>query len=164
MQELEYCCECGAPTGKAGRGEGSNYYLDNLGPFCDECRHRLEEEIADNEELRRQLAEKERELITAKLHVDAARRIRAYVSFVLAGNEEEDTQLTADRFVARYEALREAGEKLANEVAGLAAFEIEVQSVISNTNWSILMTRLYDLRSALADAPEAQGEGSGSAS
>ena len=34
--ELEYCFNCGCPTGKAGKGDGS-LYLGFLGPFCDEC-------------------------------------------------------------------------------------------------------------------------------
>jgi len=33
---LEYCCECGEPTGGAGRGEDS-LYIDDKGPFCSEC-------------------------------------------------------------------------------------------------------------------------------
>lgn len=34
----EYCCDCGEPTGKAGRGDGSLYvYEDGSGPYCDEC-------------------------------------------------------------------------------------------------------------------------------
>ena len=32
----EYCCECGSPTGKAGRGEDS-LYIDDQGPFCEGC-------------------------------------------------------------------------------------------------------------------------------
>jgi len=34
---LEYCCECGNPTGRAGRGNGSLYSDDGEGPLCDEC-------------------------------------------------------------------------------------------------------------------------------
>ena len=34
---LEYCCECGEPTGNAGAGEDSNYTEDGAGPFCWEC-------------------------------------------------------------------------------------------------------------------------------
>lgn len=33
---LEYCCECGRPTGNAGKGDDSLYTEDN-GPFCSEC-------------------------------------------------------------------------------------------------------------------------------
>jgi len=37
-QDLEYCTECGSPTGKAGRGEDSLYCDDcDLGPFCEDC-------------------------------------------------------------------------------------------------------------------------------
>ena len=35
--ELEYCCECDEPTGKAGKGEDSLYTEDGEGPFCSEC-------------------------------------------------------------------------------------------------------------------------------
>ena len=41
MSELEYCCECDQPTGRAGRGEDSIYvaYPDKeIGPLCEECR------------------------------------------------------------------------------------------------------------------------------
>lgn len=34
---LEYCCACGKPTGRAGRGEDSLYTDDGEGPFCVEC-------------------------------------------------------------------------------------------------------------------------------
>ncbi len=34
---LEYCCECGQPTGNAGRGEDSNYTEGGEGPFCWDC-------------------------------------------------------------------------------------------------------------------------------
>ena len=34
---LEYCCDCGCPTGNAGRGEDSNYTESGEGPFCWEC-------------------------------------------------------------------------------------------------------------------------------
>ena len=34
---LEYCCECGEPTGNAGKGEDSNYTEDDEGPFCWDC-------------------------------------------------------------------------------------------------------------------------------
>ena len=33
---LEYCCECGQPTGGAGRGEDSLYIGDD-GPYCSAC-------------------------------------------------------------------------------------------------------------------------------
>jgi hypothetical protein len=33
---LEYCCECGEATGRAGAGEDS-LYTEHGGPYCDEC-------------------------------------------------------------------------------------------------------------------------------
>lgn len=42
MSELEYCCDCNQPTGRAGRGEDSIYvvYSDKeVGPLCEECRN-----------------------------------------------------------------------------------------------------------------------------
>jgi len=39
-QTLEHCCECDALTGKAGRGDGSLYADNSLGPFCDDCYNR----------------------------------------------------------------------------------------------------------------------------
>ena len=40
----EYCCECGRPTGNAGRGDGSLYSDDGEGPFCAPC-YELKEEV-----------------------------------------------------------------------------------------------------------------------
>lgn len=37
MSNLEYCCECNNPTGRAGRGEDSLYTEDDKGPFCQDC-------------------------------------------------------------------------------------------------------------------------------
>ena len=37
MSTLEYCCECGEPTGHAGRGEDSLYTENDQGPFCSSC-------------------------------------------------------------------------------------------------------------------------------
>ena len=57
---LEYCTECSSATGRAGRGEDSIYYLDNLGPFCEDCHDQLGAEVVDNlglDDLRTQLAE-----------------------------------------------------------------------------------------------------------
>ena len=48
MAELELCCECNSPTGRAGRGEDSIYYLDGLGPFCEDCHDRLGADVIDN--------------------------------------------------------------------------------------------------------------------
>ena len=33
----EHCCECGAETGRAGRGEDSLYASDDTGPYCEDC-------------------------------------------------------------------------------------------------------------------------------
>ena len=33
---LEYCCECGAPTGRAGIADDS-LFVDDNGPYCLEC-------------------------------------------------------------------------------------------------------------------------------
>lgn len=39
---LEYCCECSAPTGRAGRYDDSifigGYFDEEIGPLCEECR------------------------------------------------------------------------------------------------------------------------------
>ena len=34
---IEYCCDCGQPTGFAGKGEDSCYIEDGEGPFCWDC-------------------------------------------------------------------------------------------------------------------------------
>ena len=34
---LEYCCDCGDATGRAGRGDDSLYTDDGEGPYCAEC-------------------------------------------------------------------------------------------------------------------------------
>ena len=34
---LEYCCKCGAATGRAGRADDSLYTDDDDGPFCEDC-------------------------------------------------------------------------------------------------------------------------------
>lgn len=31
---LEYCCDCGAPTGRAGKAEDSLFTEDDAGPYC----------------------------------------------------------------------------------------------------------------------------------
>ena len=49
MPELERCCVCDDPTGRAGRGEGSLYCETcDAGPFCPDCfeKHLLEEHDA----------------------------------------------------------------------------------------------------------------------
>jgi len=38
---LEYCCECGEATGRAGRGEDSLFTDDGEGPYCAECWNNL---------------------------------------------------------------------------------------------------------------------------
>jgi hypothetical protein len=46
----EYCCVCGNPTGKAGKGDASHYCEECCdGPFCDVCfeRHCAEEAALD---------------------------------------------------------------------------------------------------------------------
>jgi len=37
---LETCCECDAPTGRAGRGEDS-LYAEDFGPYCVDCWYEL---------------------------------------------------------------------------------------------------------------------------
>lgn len=39
---LEYCCDCGRPTGRAGKGDDSLYTEDGEGPFCPDCWMELE--------------------------------------------------------------------------------------------------------------------------
>ena len=34
---IERCCACDDPTGKAGPGDGSLYTDGGVGPFCDSC-------------------------------------------------------------------------------------------------------------------------------
>ena len=34
---LEYCCQCDAPTGCAGRADGSLYTDNDWGPYCEDC-------------------------------------------------------------------------------------------------------------------------------
>ena len=46
---LEYCSVCEGPTGKAGAGEDSIFWLDGVvGPLCDTCNDKLREEVLDN--------------------------------------------------------------------------------------------------------------------
>jgi len=43
---IEQCCYCNEPTGKAGPGEDSIYWLDgNIGPLCETCNAALRQEI-----------------------------------------------------------------------------------------------------------------------
>lgn len=46
--DYEYCCICGNPTGRAGRGEDSIYATrlldgDEIGPLCEDCYAELKE-------------------------------------------------------------------------------------------------------------------------
>ena len=41
---LEYCCECGLPTGRTGAGDDSLFTEDG-GPYCEECWMDLPEEV-----------------------------------------------------------------------------------------------------------------------
>ena len=34
---LEYCCECGSATGRAGKHDDSLFTDDGDGPYCHEC-------------------------------------------------------------------------------------------------------------------------------
>jgi len=38
----EHCIDCGAPTGRAGRGDDS-LYIDEDGPFCEGCFQKWEQ-------------------------------------------------------------------------------------------------------------------------
>lgn len=37
MANLEYCCVCDEPTGRAGAGDDSLYCGCDCGPFCETC-------------------------------------------------------------------------------------------------------------------------------
>ncbi len=43
---LETCCECDAPTGRAGRGEDS-LYAGDFGPYCGDCWYEVPEMLAN---------------------------------------------------------------------------------------------------------------------
>ena len=45
MPELELCCECDQPTGRAGRGEDS-LYAEDVGPYCVDCWYELPHKLA----------------------------------------------------------------------------------------------------------------------
>lgn len=48
-QRLEYCSACGEPTGNAGAGDGSIFWLDGaIGPLCPECNTALRDEVLDD--------------------------------------------------------------------------------------------------------------------
>lgn len=42
---LEYCTQCDAATGRAGRADDSLYATNNTGPFCRGCFDELPEEL-----------------------------------------------------------------------------------------------------------------------
>lgn len=37
MSELELCCRCDDPTGRAGRADDSLFTDNDLGPYCRDC-------------------------------------------------------------------------------------------------------------------------------
>lgn len=47
---LEYCCECGQPTGNAGYGDGSLYTDDEEGPFCAVCFETTKNEVTSGDD------------------------------------------------------------------------------------------------------------------
>ena len=59
---LEYCYECGAPTGWAGKGEDSLYTEGDTGPFCWECFPEKEETATPPDPINATPAKLEREL------------------------------------------------------------------------------------------------------
>lgn len=97
MGELELCCECSSPTGKAGRDEDSIYYLDSLGPFCEDCHDRLGAEVIANlglttlqHEVERQAAEVD-ELVTDNGQLaKTCRKLRGEVERLKASEQSYD--------------------------------------------------------------------------
>lgn len=55
---IEYCDECGEPTGKAGIGEDS-LYTNAAGPFCEECWDRYSCSTCDGEGLKELCVDKQ---------------------------------------------------------------------------------------------------------
>lgn len=43
--DLELCCKCNQPTGRAGQGEDS-LYAGDFGPYCEDCWGDVPEELA----------------------------------------------------------------------------------------------------------------------
>ena len=44
--QLEHCSICDDPTGRAGIGDDSIFYLDDeIGPLCEECNRKLQGEV-----------------------------------------------------------------------------------------------------------------------
>ena len=46
---LEYCDNCGDPTGRAGKGDDSLYTDEDEGPYCWECWQLMEQESLTND-------------------------------------------------------------------------------------------------------------------
>ncbi len=58
MSRLEHCYFCDTPTGRAGAGEDSIFWLDGeIGPMCEECSHKLAAEVAEDSGVDSDLAE-----------------------------------------------------------------------------------------------------------
>lgn len=94
-KKLEYCCQCGTPTGKAGAGDDS-LYVAEIGPLCDEC-YQL---VSLTEDLQAVIAE--RDALALDLHTETAA--------VIALRVERDA-LKAD--AERYRWLRDQNADLA---------------------------------------------------
>ena len=47
MPELETCCECGSPTGRAGIHDDSLYATSDFGPYCEGCWADVPEKLAE---------------------------------------------------------------------------------------------------------------------
>lgn len=48
-RDIECCSNCADPTGKAGAGEDSIFWLDGqIGPLCEECSHKLRDEVLED--------------------------------------------------------------------------------------------------------------------
>ena len=47
MPELETCCECGSPTGRAGIHDDSLYATSDFGPYCEDCWADVPEKLAE---------------------------------------------------------------------------------------------------------------------
>ena len=66
------------------------------------------------------------------------------------GQRDANAELIV-RAVNHHGALVEALRKLANEVRGLQAFEIEIREVIGNTNWQCIAERVGAAQSLLSE-------------
>ena len=47
MAELETCCECGLPTGRAGIHDDSLFATSDFGPYCEDCWANVPEKLAE---------------------------------------------------------------------------------------------------------------------